>query len=212
VGHIAGIILAAGASSRMGPANKLLLRFREHTVVEETLVQMAKSHVDSILVVTGYEKDRIESVISGRYSERIGSVFNDNYQLGRAESIKCAVRHLSDDTGAALFMVADKPSVPFTLIDRAIERYRKDRPAILCIETPHGRGHPIIFSKSMFAELLRLEGDCVGNELLEKYKDQVVTLEDTDRQVDIDCEADYQMLMKAEAARPRTWGEDGGHE
>ena len=125
MGHIAGIILAAGASSRMGPANKLLLRYREHTVVEETLVQLAKSQVGSILVVTGHERDRVESVISNRFSGRIRSVFNDNYQLGRAESIKCAIRHLSDDTEAAVFMVADKPGVSFTLIDRAIEWYRK---------------------------------------------------------------------------------------
>ena len=210
MGHIAGVILAAGTSSRMGPVNKLLLRYREHTVVEETLIQLTKSQVDSILIVTGYESDRIEKVLSGHLSGRISSVFNDNYQHGRAESIKCAVRHFADDTEAAVFMVADKPGVTSALIDRAIRRYRKDQPAVLYVETPCGRGHPIIFSKSMFAELLRLEGDCVGNDLLAKYQDDIVTVKDTNKQIDVDNEADYQTLMKAEAVRPRTRGEEGG--
>jgi molybdenum cofactor cytidylyltransferase len=194
----------------MGPVNKLLLRYREHTVVEETLLQLAKSQVDSILIVTGYENDRIENVLSSYYSRRISGVHNDKYRFGRAESIKCAVRHFVDDTEAAMFMVADKPGVTSALIDRAIERYRRDRPAILFVETPGGRGHPIIFSKSMFTELLRLRGDCVGDELLAKYKDDVVTIEDSRKQIDVDCEADYLKLMKAEATTPRIRGEDGG--
>ncbi|MEW5995295.1 MAG: NTP transferase domain-containing protein, partial [Candidatus Zixiibacteriota bacterium] len=113
----------------------------------------------------------------------------------------CAVGHIMGKADAALFMVADKPGVTSALINRAIDRYRKDRPAILYVETPAGRGHPIIFSKVLFNDLLSLEGDCVGNELVEKYKDNLVRLKDKTPQIDVDTEADYRMLLNKETGR-----------
>jgi molybdenum cofactor cytidylyltransferase len=192
--RITGVLLAAGTSSRMGSQNKLLLEYRGSTVIEVTLRHLAESKVDDIVIVCGYEKARIERALAGRLTSGMQLLYNRRYRFGRAESIKCAVRRIKGRADAALFMVADKPDVSTALIDRAIGRYRKDRPAILYVETPAGRGHPIIFSKAVFRELLRLHGDCVGNELVEKYKDGAVRLKDRAAQVDIDDEADYRKL------------------
>ena len=95
-------------------------------------------------------------------------------------------------------MVADKPGVSTALIDRAIERYRQDRPAILYVETPAGRGHPIMFSKALFGDLLSLAGDCVGSDLIAGYKHDLIKLKDDTLQIDIDNEADYKALLKEE--------------
>ncbi len=193
---ITGVILAAGTSSRMGSTNKLLLKYNNHTVIEEVLEQLSNSKVDDILIVTGFENVRIEGLLAGCLTDRMNFVYNGNYRLGRAESIKCAVRQIEGKTDAALFVVADKPSIRRTLINKAIDRYRKVRPAILYVETPSGRGHPIIFSKTLFNDLLLLEGDRVGDDLIAKYKDNVVELEDGRVQVDIDTEQDYRTLTK----------------
>ena len=56
--HITGIILAAGSSSRMGSDNKLLLKYKNHTVIEEVLVNLQNSNIDDIIIVTGYENDK----------------------------------------------------------------------------------------------------------------------------------------------------------
>ncbi len=200
---ITGVILAAGTSSRMVSANKLLLKYKSHTIIEEVLEQMSHSGVDDILIVTGFEKDRIEESVVGHLTDRVTLVHNSNYRLGRAESIKCAVRCLANRADALLFMVADKPGVTSALIDRAIDRYRKDRPAILYVETPSGRGHPIMFSKVLYDDLLSLQGDCVGNELVAKYKDDLVTLKDKTDQVDINNESDYNSLLATDVAGNR---------
>jgi len=198
---IAGVILAAGTSSRMGSTNKLLLRYKNHTVVEEVLEQLSNSQVDDILIITGFESERVEELLAGRLSGRMSFVFNSNYHLGRAESIKSAIRQLKEEAEAALFMVADKPGVSSNLINGAIDRYRKDRPAILYVETPAGRGHPIIFSKALFDDLLALKGDSVGDELVRKYENDVVRLKDQMPQIDIDSKADYRQLLNKEAGK-----------
>jgi molybdenum cofactor cytidylyltransferase len=198
---IPGIVLAAGTSSRMGSVNKLLLKYKDHTVVEEVLEQLSDSKIDDILVVTGFERTRIERLFADRPMGSVSFICNENYRLGRAESIKCAIRQIESRADAALFTLADKPGITSTLINKAIDCYLRDRPAILYVEIPSGRGHPIIFSKDLFGDLLQLKGDCVGDELVAKYKDDLVTVKDDARQIDIDCMADYRILLKNETAK-----------
>jgi len=193
---IIGVILAAGTSARMGAVNKLLLEYKNHSIVAEVLRQMRDSEIDGIVIVTGFESDRVKNALTPLAGPEIEFVHNSNYSLGRAESIKCAVRHIGDRAEAVLFMVADKPGVTSDLINRALERFKRDRPAILHVETPVGRGHPIIFSKRVFDDLMLLEGDFCGNDLISKYSDDLVKLRDDTPQMDIDSEADYRILLK----------------
>lgn len=192
---IVGAILAAGMSSRMG-RNKLLLPYRKHTVIEEVLVQLLKSDLDGIIVVTGFQREQLEQLIQKNDKDHVKIVYNENFRLGRAESIKCAVRDVSDLADAILFMVGDKPTVSAELIGRAIAEYKKKSPEILYVKTSAGRGHPIIFSKRLFEELLKLNGDMVGDEMIANYKNDVVELEDSDVQADIDTIEDYRILTE----------------
>jgi molybdenum cofactor cytidylyltransferase len=93
-------------------------------------------------------------------------------------------------------MVADKPGVRSGLIDRAIAEFKRKSPAILYVKTPAGRGHPIIFSRNLFAELLLLEGDRIGNELVAKHAANAIELPDEAVQIDIDTEEDYRRLIE----------------
>jgi len=194
---ITAVILAAGTSSRMTAGNKLLLDYGKRTVIEQVLLNTADSNVDDVLVVTGYESDRLQDKLKNRLTERIRLVHNADYQRGRAASVKCAVRNLGEDVDAALFMVADKPGVQAVLINRAIDMFLQARPAILYVRTPGGRGHPIIFNRSLFDELLTLEGDRVGEELIAHHRDRVCELEDSADQIDINTEKDYRAVVAA---------------
>jgi molybdenum cofactor cytidylyltransferase len=195
---IAGIILAAGTSSRMG-CNKLLLDFKGRTVIEETISQMEKSEVDEVLVITGHDKEQIERLVFRVPGNRIKAVYNNKYRSGRAESIKCALGALDGRVEGALFMVGDKPGVGSELINKAIAMFKKTRPSILYVKTPAGRGHPIIFARAIFEELLAMEGDMVGNDIIASHKDDVIELEDPKIQVDIDTEKDYIKLINDES-------------
>jgi molybdenum cofactor cytidylyltransferase len=192
---ITGVLLAAGTSSRMGSTNKLLLAYRGRTVIEEGLRQLSASQVDDILVVLGHQADRIEPLLASDMSDRVRLIVNERFKMGRAESIKTATAQVADSADAVLFMVADKPGVDTALIDEALDRYRKEQPSILYVRTPRGRGHPIIFSKALFGELLALEGDRVGEELVARYEADSIAVDDNREQIDIDTEADYQKLV-----------------
>jgi len=194
--HIAGVILAAGSSKRMGVANKLLMKYKNHSVIEEVIKQMAGSMLDEIIIVTGYQRDIIDKQIIKYKSDKVTPIYNPDYQKGRAESIKNAVRHFDKRADALLFMVADKPTVDTALINRAIVHYKKHRPTLLYVETADGRGHPIIFSSRLFGELLLLEGDRVGDNLIAKYKNDIFVLVDDAVQIDINNEEDYRHLLE----------------
>ncbi len=193
---ITGIILAAGASSRMGSSNKLLLPYRNHTIIEEVLEQLSKSEVNNILIIIGHDNTRVEKTLAGYRSDRVSFAHNPNYRLGRAESIKWAINLVREKSDAALFMVADKPGVTHVLINKAIDQFRREQPPILYVESPTGRGHPIIFARELFKDLMLLRGDCVGNELVAKYKNGAIVLKDATPQIDIDTEGDYRALLE----------------
>jgi molybdenum cofactor cytidylyltransferase len=191
--NISGAVLAAGLSTRMS-RNKLLLPYGKWTVIEEVLSQISRTGLEDIMVITGYENDKIEDLTKKKFKDRFRIVYNRNYNLGRSESIKRAVENISDKSDALLFMVGDKPTVKSSLIERAISKFRERKPLILYILTPAGRGHPIIFSRELFPELLQLVGDIGSAELIGGHMKDVWELEDDEIQVDIDTEADYRGL------------------
>lgn len=195
---ISGIILAAGLSTRMAGENKLLLPFRGRTVIEETVANMRQSNLSETVIVTGYQQEAIALALEHMIGSTTRIVFNPDFADGRSGSIKCGLTAIDSSSGAALFMVADKPTVSHQLINRAIDQFQKKQPAILYVETPDGRGHPILFSKKIFDELQSLTGDIVGDDLIKKYKDEVQTIQDDQIQIDIDGIKDYQRLVKTD--------------
>ncbi len=194
--NIVGVILAAGRSARMKRGNKLLLDYGGHTVIEQTFFNLLHSHVESLLVITGYEKARLEAIFQPHKTERVKLVHNENWTVGRGSSIRCAVKSVQADTEAILFMPGDKPTVDSNLINRAIEQFERTRPPVLYVRSLLGRGHPIIFDRSLFGELTNLEGDIVGEALVKKYKERTVELFDDRIQPDLDTDEDYEKLLK----------------
>ncbi len=194
--EITGAILAAGLSSRMGDTNKLLLEYNNHTVIEEVVWQMLESDLKDIMVITGFESEKVKSILSFVNDDRLRFVYNKHYQDGRTESVRCAVRNMNPKSKAICFMVGDKPQVKSTLINKAINAYLKNEPDILYVNTPDGRGHPIIFSKAVCNKFLKTTGVNIGNDIIEKYKDKSIIIEDDSPQFDIDTGNDYNRLLK----------------
>lgn len=191
--HVVGAILAAGMSTRMG-TNKLLLPYRGMTVIENVLKSAVDSSLDEILVITGHERERIENAISRVVTARVRPVFNPYFERGRSESIKTAVRN-AQDARALLFLVGDKPALRDELIAATIAAFKRERPEICYVKTPTGRGHPIIFSSNLFPELMALEGDFVGDDLIARHADAILEITDEEIQWDINTSDDYRRLL-----------------
>ena len=193
--QVTGLLLAAGMSKRMQGTNKLSLPFRSGSIVEESLKNLIASSVDQCIVVLGSEATMIADLLKDYESDTVRLIENQEYQTGRASSVRCGIENLDGDCDAALFMVGDKPLVRTDLITRAVQEFREHQPPVLCVRTPEARGHPIIFGRELFKELNGLKGDEVGQQLIEKYQDDVLWLEDDELQINVNTPEDYDRLI-----------------
>lgn len=196
--NITGILLAAGKSARMPGKNKLLLPYRDQTIIECCLSQLIDSQLSQIIIVIGFEADRMRQTLSSYQSERVQLVINSTYEDGRANSIKAGLEKCGPTDSGALFMVADKPTIKADLINSVISEFESESYSIVAVKTPNGRGHPIIFNRSLFAELLELKGDVAGEDLIARHADDISWVEDSKPQFNINSPADYQQLLAAE--------------
>lgn len=190
---ISGAVLAAGMSSRMG-RNKLLLPYENHTIIEEVLGNLSKVELGERMVIVGHDRVVMEATIRREFGDLFRIIYNDRYAQGRAESIKRAVENTAVESDALLFIVGDKPTVKSDLIKRAIRKFKQECPSILYVKTLNGRGHPVIFGKKLFEELMGLQGDIGAHDIIERYSNEVYELEDNRIQLDIDTEEDYRSI------------------
>jgi molybdenum cofactor cytidylyltransferase len=148
--HLEGIILAAGESRRMGYPKPLLniggCTFIEH--IAETMLAM----VPRLVIVLGAHRERIRAAIPR--DARIMIVENPNHTLGQLSSLKVGLTAIRPDAAAALVHLADHPMVRAETFQGIIDSYdRTSKPIVIARHDGH-RGHPVIFDRSMFSELL----------------------------------------------------------
>ena len=147
--RIPGIILAAGASSRMGQ-DKALLRWGDRTFLEHLLTALRHSEVDAVRVVLGANADEVQKVISFGAGE---VVLNPDWQKGMLSSLIAGLNSLPTDVEAAVVCLVDHPCVSSTLIRALGENFRAGG-KFIAIPTYRGRrGHPVLFSTKLFDEL-----------------------------------------------------------
>ena len=103
---IAALVLAAGQSTRMGTANKLLLPFRGSTVVAQTVDAVLASGVAETIVVVGHEAERVREALNGK---AVGLVENPDYTQGMATSIHAGINAVQSGTSAVMVCLSDLP-------------------------------------------------------------------------------------------------------
>ncbi len=147
--NLEGIILAAGESSRMGYPKPLLeiggRSFIEH--IAETMLAV----VPRLVIVIGAHRERVREAIP--LDPRILIVENPNYRRGQLSSLKVGLDAIQPDASGALVHLGDHPMVKVETFRAMVESY--DRTGKLIVIARYGghRGHPVIFDRTMFAEL-----------------------------------------------------------
>ena len=189
------IILAAGKSSRLGQP-KQLLEYRGQTLLQHSLQVALASDARPVVVVLGADADRIKKEIT---DDAAHVVENREWEEGMASSIRCGIRELQQLHPAAegaMVMVCDQPYVTSALLNRLLAIHREtDKPIVSC-QYANTVGTPAYFHKSMFAELLELEGDGGAKGLLLKHAEGLEIVQFPEGKVDIDTEADYRNLKR----------------
>ena len=160
---IAGVLLAAGESRRMGYP-KPLLPYRSTTFLGH-LLDVLRGQVDPLIVVLGHEAERIRKVVP----PNVTIVVNPNYQLGQLSSLQSAIRNLQSAM-ATLVALVDHPCITRDLVSLLLRTFEEQRPPVL-IPTYRGRrGHPMIFSGALFTELLGAPLDQGARVVVRRHK------------------------------------------
>jgi molybdenum cofactor cytidylyltransferase len=172
--RIAALVLAAGASRRMGGTNKLLSTLDGATLIERAVGAAAGSRCAEVLVVTGWQADRVEAALQAlRLSRPIRIVRNPDHAAGLAGSLRCALASLDASVDAALVLLGDMPWIEAAHIDRLIAAFDPRDPAIVVAVRNERRGHPVLWPRRHFASIAALTGDAGARELLTAHAGEV---------------------------------------
>ena len=183
---VSAVILAAGASTRMGQA-KLVLMLGDEPIVRRTARQICDAGFDDVLIIVGSEHEKVLPALEGL---PIRHALNSQFETGMGSSFRTAVEHL-DDSDAAMFALADQPFVTTKEYRTILDTYRQNMPAIVSVRYGEVTAPPHLFRRDLFPELAQLERG--ARPVLELHRDQTIVLRfPPELLLDVDTPEDYE--------------------
>jgi molybdenum cofactor cytidylyltransferase len=179
--RIAAIVLAAGRSTRMGEANKLLADIGGTPMVRRVVEAALASRARSVLVVVGHQSEEVRGALAGL---DVTFVANADYAAGLSTSLKAGIAAVPETAAGALVLLGDMPGIRADHIDRLIAAFKAAGTPEAIVVPVHGgrRGNPVLWPRARFAEIMQLEGDAGARRLLAEHPGAV-------REVDLGTEA-----------------------
>jgi molybdenum cofactor cytidylyltransferase len=190
--RVAAVVLAAGKSQRMG-RNKLLLKLEGITVLDRVLSSIEASRVEEAFVVLGHRPEDLEPIVEAHAVE---AVLNSDYEEGMTSSFKTGLGRVSGD--AAFLCLGDQAVLDPVLMDRMIETMEEYPIALIVSPIYEGRrGHPVLFSKALFPEIMALGQEDTLKDVVEGHGDHHMKLEgDVWCTLDMDTPEDYERIRE----------------
>ena len=187
------LILAAGNSSRLG-SPKQLIEFEGQTLIER-ITETALSISEEVLIVLGGNSELILPKLE-RFNNVISTIYNPDWKEGMGTSIRIGVEKLAENSDLIIILLADQPFISKVLLQNMLQSYAKTQnPIVSCIYS-NTLGVPILFDKSVFFELLKLNGDKGAKSFLHLYKNRISTIDFPEGIVDIDTLEDVENLKR----------------
>jgi len=187
------IILAAGASTRLGRP-KQLLEFGGKTLLERISETAVETELKTVIVL-GSDYEKIRASIKHLPVE---IVFNKDWEAGMASSIGAGLKKISElepGLAAAIILLCDQPFINKESIMRLVQTQKETGKSIVASEYGGSLGVPAMFTRNMFGELVVLRGDKGAKSLIEKYKESdLAKVPAPEAEVDIDSEEDFAKL------------------
>jgi len=186
--RLEGIILAAGESRRMGYPKPLLdiggRTFIEH--IAETMLAV----VPRLVIVIGAHRERVRAAIPR--DARIAIVENPDYSRGQLSSLKVGIGVIQPDSAGAIVHLGDHPMVRVETFRAIVDSYHRTGKPIVIARHDGRRGHPVIFDRAMFAELLSAPEEEGARHVVNADPSRVayVDLNDPGINLDLDTPAD----------------------
>ena len=195
---IIAVVLSAGESSRMGRP-KALLPIEGQRFIERIIRVIGKSRVGRTIVVLGHHADQLRGQIEHLPVE---VVINPDYHKGQLSSLQAAIRHIEKDDrcDAMLVHLVDHPFIDVALVDALIERFYETKKLIVLPRYRGKRGHPVIFSRDLFQELLDAALDQGAKAVVNAHRQETLEIEWQDEGItlDIDTPELYRQHVRGE--------------
>jgi len=203
---VAGIVLAAGESTRYGKP-KQLLDWKGQAFVRAVAGNALEAGLSPVIVVTGANADHVEATVQDLDVE---IVRNDEWKSGQASSIKKGVKFLTSPNpghndgrrkrraGAAIFLLADQPQITTSILHALVEKHAEGLYPIVAPMVIDRRANPVLCDAVTFSDLLELEGDVGGRAIFHKYPVEYLPWHDDRMLLDVDTPEQYQRLISDE--------------
>jgi len=187
-GAVAAVVLAAGASTRLGQP-KQLAPIGGRPALAYTLDALRASRVDRIVLVLGHTADAIAAALD---LTDITVVRNDVYAAGQSTSVLAGVKSLDDDIAAALMVVGDQPLLAPTVVDAILRAYEQTGGPFIVPVYGGEWGNPVLLARATWPLLDNLKGDTGARPILRKHMDMVLEVPVSGSLLDdIDTPEDY---------------------
>ena len=192
---VVGMVLAGGKSERMGRP-KALLPLRGKTFIEHIVDEIEKSGLSDCRIVVGYHAKAIHKHLPNL---KPISVINSDYEKGQVSSLRKGMNSLSSlrVDGLMVFLV-DHPFVDHFLIDALLQKFNDTEAPIVIPSFQNKRGHPVIFGRKLFKELLEAPLKNGALDLIKTYQKEITYLNWQSEQIliDIDTPQLYQKYIR----------------
>jgi molybdenum cofactor cytidylyltransferase len=196
--RIGVIVLAAGASSRMG-SPKQLLRYGGQTLIRRAAEAAIASSCNRVAVVIGSNASQMRRELKDL---PVSVVENQNWQTGMSSSIRAGLDELRPhDLDGVVIMLCDQPFVTAGILNDLIATHRQTGKPIVasCYETT--KGVPAFFSRDLFTDLTSLSADEGARRLIVKHPELVATINFPEGAIDIDTPHDTKKLSHKKAQK-----------
>ncbi len=191
---IVAVVLAAGESSRMGQP-KALLPIDGVRFIERIVAALKSSGVANIVVVLGHNAEEMRRKVEDL---PVTIIINPEYKKGQLSSLQAAIHHLdsfpvSDSVEGMLVHLVDHPYLDPRLVKLMIDRFHDTKKLIVVPRFQGRRGHPVIFARALFSELLAAPVDQGAKTVVHAHRDETLEIDTEDKGVliDIDTPEEY---------------------
>lgn len=197
---ISAIVLAAGASSRMGRAKAALpLGDTGQTVVGQVVGTLLAGGIPHVVVVAGAHIDAVRHALPP-YESRVRLIEHPGWEKGQLSSLLAGLDAIDDPLlEAAMVTPVDVPMVTPATVASVISAWRSSRAPIVRPADGDRHGHPVIFDRSVFDDLRSADPSIGAKAIFVKHKDHIVNVDVTDPGAfeDIDTPEDYEKIQGA---------------
>ncbi len=199
---IAAIVLAAGASTRMGRQKLTLPMADGRALVRLAVEQVLAAGLDETVVVLGGDAEAVSAVLAGL---PVRTVANPRYAEGQSTSLRAGLDALRPGTEAVVIALGDQPLPDPGVVRRLVAAFRETGRPIVVPVYRDGRGNPVLFGSALLDELRAVTGDQGGRGVIAGDPDRVAEVPvDAPMPTDIDTPQDYERVRRAGEPRGLT--------